>query len=88
MFKLEGSDDKYLFINSKSKFNDRWIVWDSLKGGKGHIASASSGQACPAHPRNGTNTKEGFKDWRFNDAKESDFEWKEGGVVIKCATHD
>ena len=29
-----------------------------------------------------------FKDWLFNDAKGSDFDWKEGGVVIKCAVHD
>ena len=48
VYKLEGSEDKYLFLNSK-KFRVSWIVWSSLKGEEGHIASASSGHPCPAH---------------------------------------
>ena len=84
---MEGSEGKYLFLNSK-KFSNSWIIWSSLKGKEGYIASASSGHLCPAHSRNQINTKEGFKDWLFNAAKGSNFDWKEGGVAIKCAVHD
>ena len=87
VYKLEGSKDKYLFLNSK-KFSVSWIVWSSLKGEEGHIASASSGQPCPAHSRNSINTKEGFKDWLFNAAKGRKFNWKKGGVAIKCSVHE
>ena len=84
---MEGSEDKYLFLNSK-KFQLSWIVWSSLKGEEGYIASASSGHPCPAHSRNRIHTENGFNDWLFNAAKGSGFDWKEGGVVIKCAVHD
>ena len=44
VYKLEGSDDKYLFLNSE-KFNLSWIVWSSLdsslKGEEGFFAEAS-----------------------------------------------
>ena len=85
---MEGSDEKYLFINS-SRFNNSWIVWSSLKGDKGFIASASSGHPCPAHPINKTNTvpRYDFKDWLFNDAEGNKFDFKEGGVEIKCSVH-
>ena len=74
---MEGSEDKYLFINGKSEFSDSWIVWDSLKGGKGHIASASSGQACPAHPGNG---------YDFNDSKDDfcDVDTTEDESWVSC----
>ena len=88
VYKLEGSEDnKYLFLNSKN-FWLSWIVWSSLKGEEGYIASASSGHPCPAHPRNSINTQYGFNDWLFNAAKESGFHWKEEGVAIKCSVHD
>ena len=86
VYKLEGSHDKYLFLNSEN-FQLSWIVWSSLKGKEGYIGSASSGHPCPAHSRNRINTKAGFKDWLFNDAKGSYYDWKEGGVAIKCAVH-
>ena len=84
---MEGSEDKYLFLHSK-KFEKRWIVWSSLKGEDGYISSASSGHPCPAHSRNGINTENGFKDWLFDDAKVGNYDWKEGGVEIKCSVHD
>jgi len=87
VYKLEGSDDKYLFLNSEN-FQISWIVWSSLKGEEGYIASASSGHPCPAHSRNRINTKDGFKDSLFNAARGSDFDWKEGGVEIKCSVHN
>ena len=86
---MEGSEDKYLFLNNKN-FDLSWIIWSSLKGEEGYIASASSGQPCPAHSRNRINPRDdgNIKDWLFNDAKGSDFDWKEGGVAIKCSIHD
>ena len=84
---MEGSEDKYLFLNSK-KFNLSWIIWSSLKGKEGYISIVSSGQPCPAHSRNGLNTMEGFNDWLFNAAKRRRFDWKEEGVAIKCAVHE
>ena len=89
VYKLEGSEEKYLFLNSK-KFQVSWIIWSSLKGEEGHIASASSGHPCPAHSRNRINLRDDckFNDWLFNDAKGSGFDWKEGGVATKCSAHD
>ena len=76
------------FPKNNKDFELSWIVWSSLKGEEGFIASASLGHPCPAHSRKQINTKDYFKDWLFNAAKGSGFKWKEGGVVIKCAVHD
>ena len=90
VFKLEGSENCYMFLRPGWSVPN-WIIGSSLKGGKAYIASGSSGQHCPAHSRNGVNQKFGFKDWLFNHAKgiaETGEEWTEGGVLITCSVHD
>ena len=84
VFKPERSDGAFLFV--KPGFTC-WAVWSSLGGEKAFLSSGSAGQPCPAHSRNGISARNA-KDWQFNDTKEDKSEWKEEGVVIKCAVHD
>ena len=89
VFKLEGSEECYLFVRADWSVPN-WIIWSSLNGEKAYIASGSSGHPCPAHSRNGINLR-GFKDWLFNNGNGSGRtaeEWTEGDVVLKCSIHD
>jgi len=79
VFKLEGSDDHFLFADGGD-----WSICSSLKKEKVYIRSGSGGQACPAHPRNASNVWFGIKEWKFNKA---DDDWEEGGVVLHCSVH-
>ena len=61
-----------------------------MKAERDYIMSGSSGQPCPAHPRNKISyNKYNHKDWSFNKAGE-DFEpnWEEGGVEVHCSVHN
>ena len=92
---MEDSDDHYLFVRPGWI---SWSIWSSLKGEKVYIDSGSAGQACPAHPRNASNTalSEGSNNWKFNTAPGNTAEEMNAGnyiiangaVVIHCSTHD
>ena len=86
MFKLDGTYDRYLFVKPGIL---NWCIWPSLKPKRDFIMSGSSGQLCPAHPRNKINKGYNLKDWSFNKAGEdSEPEWEEGGVKVHCSLHD
>ena len=82
---MEGSDGHFLFVRPGWI---SWSIWSSLKAEKVYIDSGSAGHACPAHPRNAPNLMQGSEEWKFYKATGSGFDWKEGGVAIKCAVHD
>ena len=92
VFKLEGSDDCYLFVRDQWT---SWSIWSSLSGEQVYIDSGSAGQACPAHPRNASNLRFGENDWKINkaDGNYPDImmpghdDWEEGGVVFRCSLH-
>ena len=87
VFRLEGSDDSYLFVKPGWV---SWSIWSSLKAEEVYIDSGSLGQACPAHPRNAFNLQDGSKDWNFNKADGNNVEsddWEDGGVAIHCSVH-
>ena len=86
---MEGSDDyRYLYVGPEWV---SWAIWSSLTGEEIFIDSGSCGQACPAHPRNAHNSREGSRDWKFNREDDNDVDsedWGEGGVVIHCSVHN
>jgi len=87
VFKLEGSDDHYLFVKP---YRISWSIWSSLKAEKVYIKSGNAGQPCPAHPRNAPNLRYGTKEWKFNKADDNYVytqDWEEGGVVLHCSVH-
>ena len=94
VFKLDGSDDCFLFILAHNWLT--WSFWSSLNGEQAFLDSASAGQSCPAHSRNARNETEGFNNWRFNKLAGNEVEAHgdvggdagQGGVVIRCTVHD
>ena len=90
VFKLEGSDDCYLYVRDGPDVYN-WSIWSSLKGGQIYINSASAGQACPAHPTNASNVWDGYNDWRVKKKRgnaSGGNDWEEGGVVVRCSVHN
>ena len=87
MFKLEGSVDRYLFVEPGGL---SWSIRSSLDAEKSLIHSGSAGESCPAHPSNFSLHQQSFKqnNWRFNKAGENQEEnFEEGGVVVRCSVH-
>ena len=86
VFKLEGADDRYLFVKP-GKSN--WAIFPDLKGEKRFIRSGSAGLRCPARPESKFSKWTAVNDWSFKKAGEDDEEdWEEGGVVVQCTLHD
>ena len=83
VFKLEGSDDFYLYVGNGQ---ESWSIWSSLKKEKIFLDSGSASHPCPAHPSNASNDRNVTKEWKFNTAEDKVI-LKEGGVVINCSTH-
>ena len=86
-FKLEGSDDFYLYVGHGWI---SWTVWSSLKKEKVFVDSGSASHPCPAHPSNAPNDRWGTKNWTFNAAEDRGAHnegLEEGGVVVICSVH-
>ena len=85
VFKLEGLDDRYLFVKPG---NGVWGIYPDLKGEKLYIVSGNAGPRCPASPESKFNRRFNQNDWEFNKAVEDGkFDWKEGGIIVQCSVH-
>ena len=86
VFKLEGSDDRYLFVKPGKV---AWSICPDLKGENWYIRSGNAGPRCPASPESKFNKRWNQNDWSFNKAGEDGKDdWKEGGIIVKCSVHD
>ena len=88
MFKLEGSVDRYLFVNPLNLY---WSIRSFLDAEKQFIESGSAGESCPAHPSNFSlhHPASQRNNWQFNKAGENQEEkFEEGGVLVRCSVHD
>ena len=81
MFKLSGSLDRYLFVDTI------WVIKSSLDADKALIRSGKSGQICPAHPSNFFTQKPDLDLNTWADEIQ-DEKFEEGVVLLRCSVHD
>ena len=62
-----------------------WGIGPDIDGDEAWIDSGSSGNSCPAHPRNALNNDPDYKQtsWEYCDG----VGWKNGDIRLSCETH-